>query len=340
MLVAELTGRREFRLREERPPEPGPGEVQVRIQAVGVCGSDLHSYSEGAVGDTPCEYPMVLGHEPAGVVVKTGPGVTGWAPGDRAAFEPAIFCYHCEFCMAGLHNVCSELRFMSAPGEPGFFRQLANLPARSLLGLPAGVGAREGSLAEPLAVVLHSMKFAAVEPGGTAAIFGAGPIGLLTLAVLKLSGAGRVWIVDPLQHRRGLARAMGADAALDASDPVRQILADTGGRGVDVAIDCASRDNTINQAIQVARSAGRVVVTGIPSGVETAVEFSPMRRKELALFNVRRSNQEAPLAIELLSREARRFAPLITHARPIEEIAGAFAIVERYEDGVGKMVVG
>ncbi|MBM3776562.1 MAG: alcohol dehydrogenase, partial [Acidobacteria bacterium] len=117
MLVAELTGRREFRLREERPPEPGPGEVQVRIQAVGVCGSDLHSYSEGAVGDTPCEYPMVLGHEPAGVVVKTGPGVTGWAPGDRAAFEPAIFCYHCEFCMAGLHNVCSELRFMSAPGE-------------------------------------------------------------------------------------------------------------------------------------------------------------------------------------------------------------------------------
>src|SRR5690349_14198512 len=112
MLVAELIAPRQFRLAEAELPAPGPGEVQVRVEAVGICGSDLHSYSEGGVGDTPCQFPMVLGHEPAGVVLQAGPGATGWSPGDRAALEPAIYCYHCEFCRTGHHNVCQHIRFM------------------------------------------------------------------------------------------------------------------------------------------------------------------------------------------------------------------------------------
>src|SRR5206468_3385709 len=122
MQVAELIGVRQFRVTQLAIQDPAPGEVQVQVAAVGVCGSDLHSYMEGAVGDTPCVYPMVLGHEPAGVVWKTGAGVTGWSPGDRAALEPALYCYHCEFCLSGHYNVCANLRFMSNPGEPGFFR--------------------------------------------------------------------------------------------------------------------------------------------------------------------------------------------------------------------------
>src|SRR5713101_7679477 len=136
MRVAELRGVRQFQLVESAIAGPGPNEIQVRVQAVGVCGSDLHSYSEGVVGDTPCIYPMVLGHEPAGVVVKTGPGVTGWTPGDRAALEPAIYCYHCEHCRSGRHNLCANIRFHSMPGDPGFFREFANLPAANLLPLP------------------------------------------------------------------------------------------------------------------------------------------------------------------------------------------------------------
>ena len=101
--------------------------MQVHIDSVGICGSDLHSYSEGAIGDMACQYPMVLGHEPSGTVVKVGAGVTGWAPGDRAAFEPALYCYHCEFCQSGHHNVCEHIRFMSNPGYPGYFREWANL---------------------------------------------------------------------------------------------------------------------------------------------------------------------------------------------------------------------
>jgi threonine dehydrogenase-like Zn-dependent dehydrogenase len=273
--------------------------------------------------------------------VKTGAGVTGWSPGDRTVFEPAIYCYHCEFCLSGHHNVCASLRFMSNPGEPGFFREFANLPARNLLALPAGMSLEHATLVEPLAVVLHSMRFVALRPGDTAAVFGAGPIGLLTVIALKLAGAGRIWAIDPVAHRLDLARAVGADAVIDprALDPVRQILSDTGSRGVDVAVDCAGKDNSINQSIHATRNAGRVVVTAIPPGVLVPVEFSPLRRKEIALYNVRRSNHESGEAQAMLGEHTARFAPIVTHSRPLDEIGVAFAQLENYADGAGKIVI-
>ncbi|HEX3876324.1 MAG TPA: alcohol dehydrogenase catalytic domain-containing protein, partial [Bryobacteraceae bacterium] len=136
MIAAELTGVRQFRLAEFPDQPPAPGEVQVRVEAVGICGSDVHYYSEGGIGDTPCVYPMVIGHEPAGTVVKCGEGVTGWSAGDRAALEPALYCYHCEFCRTGHHNVCANIQFLSTPRLPGFFREFVNLPVANLLPLP------------------------------------------------------------------------------------------------------------------------------------------------------------------------------------------------------------
>ena len=334
--TAELTGVRRFQLSERAIPDPGPGEVQVRISAVGVCGSDLHSYSEGAVGDSPCVYPMVLGHEPAGVVAKTGPGVTGWSPGDRAAFEPALYCYHCEFCLSGHHNVCANLRFMSNPEEPGFFREYANLPAGNLIAIPAGMSLEHATLIEPLAVVLHSLQLASIQPGETAAVFGAGPIGLLTVVALKLAGAGRVWAVDPVPHRLHLARAVGADAAVD---PVREILHDTSQRGVDVAIDCGGKNGSINQCAAVTRNAGRLVVTAIQPGIDTPVNLHTMRRKEMTVFNVRRSNHESASALAMLRDHTARLAPIVTHTRPLHEISRVFAQLENYEDGMGKVVI-
>jgi len=341
MLVAELIAPREFRIAEREIGPPGPGEVQVRADAIGVCGSDLHSYAEGGVGDTPCQFPMVLGHEPAGTVVAVGPGVTGWSAGDRAALEPAIYCYHCEHCRSGHHNVCANVRFLSMPGDPGFFREYVNLPAHNLLAIPASMSLELATVAEPLAVALHSMKFASIHIGETVAVFGAGPIGLLTIACVKTAGAGRIWAIEPMAHRRELARHMGADAVLDPGevDVARQILADTGGRGVDCAIDCAAKQHTTNWAIRAARNAGRVVVTGIHSDALVQFEVSPMRRKELAIFNVRRSNHESEAALEMLIERPVLFAPLVTHTRPLEKIAEAFCIAENYLDGVGKMVV-
>ncbi len=341
MRVAELTGIGSFRLYETNPAEPGPGQVRVRVGAVGLCESDLHYYSEGAIGDTECVYPMVLGHEPAGALDRAGPGVTGWSPGDRVALEPALYCYHCEFCLTGRHNVCSHIRFMSMPDEPGFLRDYVVLPAANLLPLPPGMSMEEGALVEPLSVVLHSMQFAALRPAETAVIFGAGPIGLMTVAALRLSGAGRIWCVEPVAHRRELALRIGADAALDpaAVDPSATILNETGQRGVDVSIDCAAKDGTIDHAIRATRNAGRVVMTGIPSERTLTLEFHVMRRKELTLFNVRRSNHESQAAIEVLRQYRERFAPIITHTRPLERVDEAFSIFAAYADGVGKMMI-
>ncbi len=342
MLVAELSNQREFRLLDQKPiPDPGPGEIQVAVKAIGICGSDLHYFSEGGIGDARCVYPMVLGHEPAGVVAKIGTGVTGWSKGDSAVLEPAIYCYHCEFCMTGHHNVCNHLRFLSTPGDPGFFRELVNLPAHNLLALPRNLSLSEGTLVEPFSIILHSMQFAAVKPGETALVFGAGPIGLLTIAGLKLAGASRVWSVEPVAHRRELALMMGADAAIDPTqvDPVKQILSETGQRGVDVTLDCATKQDTITQSLLATRNAGRVVITGIPSDEYVNLAFHVLRRKELTFFSVRRSNRESETALKLLSDQPKRFVPVLTHSQSISDIQPIFERCERYDDGIGKFVL-
>lgn len=341
MLVAELVGQRQFRLVDQAVEPPGPGEVQVRVGGVGICGSDVHSYAEGAIGDTPCVYPMVLGHEPAGTVVRVGEGVTGWSAGDRAALEPAIYCYHCEFCRAGRHNICANIKFLSNPGYPGFFREFANLPATNLLPIPPEMSLELATIVEPLAVAMHSLEFAALTPSDTVAVFGAGPIGLLTIASLKAAGAGRVWAVEPVAHRRDLALQMGADVALDPGelDVSKQILADTANRGVDCAIDCAAKEHTHNWAFRVLRNGGRMLLTGIHSAAVVGFEVSHMRRKEIAIFNVRRSNHEPAGALRFVTGKPALFAPMVTHRRPLADIANAFTLVEHYADGVGKLVI-
>ena len=339
MRAAELIAPLTFRLIDMPIEDPGPGEVQVRVEAVGVCGSDLHAYREGAVGSTPNVYPMVLGHEPAGMIVKTGAGVTGLEAGDRGALEPALYCYHCEFCLSGHHNVCANIRFLSNPHHPGFFRELVNLPVANFLPIPAGMSFHEAALAEPLAIAMHSLRLASIRPAETVAVIGAGPIGLLTIAALRATQAGRIWAVEPLKHRRELAKAIGADAAFEPEEATGEILRGTMQRGVDCAIDCAAGEHSTSQAIQLTRSAGRVALTGIHSTPLVSLDGSTMRRKELTIFNVRRSNHETEEALELIHAHADWFRPLLTHAREIEHIGEAFAIASQYLDGVGKMVV-
>ena len=339
MRVAQLSAPHRFDLLDQAVPEPGPGQIRVRVRSVGVCGSDMHYFSEGSIGDITCAYPMVLGHEPAGTVDKVGAGVSGWAPGDRAAFEPALYCYHCEFCLSGRHNICANIRFLSMPQDPGFLRDYVLLPATNLIGLPTALSFEEGTVIEPLAVVLHSLTFAAIRPGETAVVFGAGPIGLLTIASLRLSGASRIWSVEPVEARRTLALAMGADAALPPEDAVKGLMRDTGERGVDAAFDCAAKADTLNECLRTTRNGGRVLLTGIPSEERVPVEFHTMRRKELTLFNVRRSNHESHAALEMLMRHASLFRPMLTHTRPLERVQEGFELLESYSDGVGKLLI-
>jgi L-iditol 2-dehydrogenase len=339
MVCAELTAPHAFRLAEMAIDDPGPGEVQVRVEAVGVCGSDIHAYGEGAVGGMPNVYPMVLGHEPAGRIVKTGAGVTGLSVGDRGALEPALYCYHCEWCLSGHHNVCANIRFLSNPTFPGFFRELVNLPVSNFQPIPDRMSYGEAALAEPLAIAMHSLRLASVRPGETVVVLGAGAIGLMTIAALRAVGTGRVWAVEPLAHRRELARGMGADVALGPEEALSEILKATGQRGVDCAIDCAAGADTTGQGILLARHAGRVVLTGIHTTASVMMDVSTMRRRELTLFNVRRSNHETHEALELLKAHPDWFAPVLTHTRGLDQIAEAFTIASQYLDGVGKMMV-
>jgi L-iditol 2-dehydrogenase len=340
-MLAELCAPHQFRLREQVLEAPPPGQVQVRVEAVGICGSDLHYFLKGQIGDMIARFPMVLGHEPVGTVVGLGDGVTGWSVGDRVALEAAMYCYHCEFCMVGRHNLCENVRFMSSPTEPGFFRDHVNVPVKNILPLPKNLGFAEGSLFEPIGIILHSMRYAQPAVGETAAVLGAGPIGLTTMAVLKLSGVSRVWMVEPLAHRRDLALAMGADAVIDPAqvDPVAEIRKETGGRGVDLAIDCCAKDDSINQSIYMTRPAGRTVITGVPTEEKYLIDFHAMRRKESGFFTVRRSNRTDEPALRMLSEHLNRFAPMITHRRMLSEVQPAFEMLESYSDGVGKIVI-
>ena len=339
MRAAELIAPNTFRLTDMPIEDPGPGEIQVHVESVGVCGSDLHAYTEGQVGGIPNFYPMLLGHEPAGKIVKTGTGVKGLSVGDRGALEPALYCYHCEFCLSGHHNVCANIRFLSTPTHPGFFREFVNLPVSNFQPIPASMSYGEAALAEPLAIAMHSLHLASIAPDETIVVIGAGPIGLLTIAALRAAKAGRIWAVEPLAHRRELARGMGADAVLEPGGSVEEILRTTGQRGVDCAIDCAAGVDTTNQAIQVTRNAGRVAVTGIHTSPMITVDGSSMRRKEITLFNVRRSNHETEEALELLHAHADWFAPVLTHTRELDHIDEAFTIASQYRDGVGKMMI-
>jgi threonine dehydrogenase-like Zn-dependent dehydrogenase len=282
---------------------------------------------------------MVLGHEPTGTVLATGQGVSGWQPGDRAFLEPAIYCYHCPMCRTGRHNLCDNIRFLSAGPEPGYFREFVSIPQDCLVPIPAGVDMAEGTLFEPLAVALHSLQFTDLRPGATAAVFGCGPIGCLTIAVLKLHGIRRVFACDPVSHRREMALAVGADALVDPSAPAAEIWKATGGRGVDTAIDCVTRDGSLEQACLAVAKGGRVVVTGIPGEARPVIHFHELRRKEAPLFNVRRSNHETHLAIELLAEKTALLGPLVTHRHPLDRIEHAFAELESYSDGVGKSVI-
>ena len=320
-------------------PDPAPGEIQVRVEAVGVCGSDLHAYSEGAVGSTPNVYPMVLGHEPSGTILKVGPGVTGIDIGDRGALEPALYCYHCEFCLTGHHNVCANIRFLSNPNYPGFFRDRVNLPATNFVPIPPDMSFPAATLAEPLAIALHSLHLASIQPDEHVAVIGAGPIGLMTIAALRAAKVGRIWAFEPLQHRRELALQLGAHAALEPENALDSLLRDTAGRGVDCAIDCAAGENTSDQAVHMTRNAGRVAITGIHSTPFVSLDGSAMRRKELTIFNVRRSNHETREALELLRIHPEWFEPVLTHERTFDRIGDAFTIASQYLDGVGKMIV-
>lgn len=264
MKAARWHGVKDIRVEDIDTPTPGPGEVAIKVAWTGICGSDLHEYLAGPifvpVGDEhPLSHdkaPITMGHEYSGTVVELGEGVTGLAVGARVAIEPIFACGHCPACHEGKYNLCDSLGFVGLSGGHGGFAAISVVPARMVHKMPDALSMEQGALVEPAAVALHAVRMSTIKPGDKAAVFGAGPIGLLVVEALRVAGAAQIHVVEPSPERRQKAMELGATSTIDplTDDPVARIREATG--GVDVAFEVTGVPRVLPQCIDSTRHEG------------------------------------------------------------------------------------
>ena len=341
MKVALLYGPRDVRLGKMDAPRPVDDEVLIKVESAGVCGSDLHLYSQGRIGDTVVTEPHVMGHEFCGTVAEMGPKVDGRKVGMRVAVEPSLPCRKCEFCRIGRYNICPNLRFTGLPPTHGAYAEYIAIPYDFAHPVPETMSADEAAMVEPLAVGVHAVELAEMHPEDTVAVLGLGSIGLLTACVAKLSGAAQVFGTDLLPYRLDLSRDYGVDVPINAGErnPVQTILEATNGRGVDVVFEAAGALETPQQALEIVKPGGTVVMVGIYEREEVPLVFTHGRRKELVVKWCRRFVHNFPRAITLASEGSVALEPLVTHHFPLEKTGEAFELVANYADGVVKAAI-
>jgi L-iditol 2-dehydrogenase len=294
VLTARLHGPGDLRVRDE-PSQAStePGWSRVAVTSVGICGSDLHWFLEGSIGDDALDEPVVPGHEFAGVALD-GPHA-----GRRVAVDPAIPCERCEQCRAGRGNLCPTVRFAGHATLDGGLQQELAWPDRLLHPLPDDLSDDAGALLEPLGVAIHAIGLSHVHVGDHVLVVGAGPIGALAMQVARRSGAARVFASEPLAHRQETARRSGADNAWSPDETPAAIRDATNGLGVDVVVEVAGTDAGITAAVECARPGGRVALGGIPATPRSSFPAAEARRKGLTFVMVRRMHETYPRAIRL-----------------------------------------
>jgi L-iditol 2-dehydrogenase len=309
--AARLHGLGDLRVGDEPVPEPGAGESLVRVEAVGICGSDLHWFEEGGIGDARLTDPVVPGHEFAGVV-EGGP-----LDGRRVAVDPALPCGVCARCLEGHRNLCPQVVFAGHGDCDGGLREYLSWPTTALHPLPDSMDGVTGALLEPLGVAIHAFDLGHVHLGDDVAVVGCGPIGLLIAQVARAAGARIALAVDPLEHRRAAAEAAGAELVA-APEDVPSLE-------VDVAFEAAGTDAGVDLAMRATRPGGRLVLAGIPGDDRTSFSAGLARRRGLTIVLVRRMGEVYPRAIQLVERGAVDVGSLVTDRYPLAEAAEAFA---------------
>lgn len=318
-LLARLHAVGDLRVEQGDDPPPPPEDWStVAVTSVGLCGSDLHWYTEGGTGEVTLDRPVVPGHEFAGRALD------GPYAGRRVAIDPAIPCGVCEQCRSGHGNLCPEVRFAGHAGLDGGLRELLVWPDRLLVPLPDTLSDDAGALLEPLGVAIHAVGVAHVRPGDDVLVAGGGPIGVLAAAVARRAGARRVVVSEPLAHRRDTARRFGADDAWAPGDAVAAVASLTAGRGVDVVIEMAGADEAIGTAVACARPGARIALGGIPSTHLSSFPAAPARRKGLTFAMVRRMHDTYARAIDLATTGL-DLDPLVSDRFPLAEAPQAFA---------------
>ena len=306
-------------------PTPKADEVLVKLEYVGICGSDMHYYETGAIGDYVVEPPFVLGHEPGGTVVEVGSNVKHLKVGDRVALEPGKTCGHCEFCRQGKYNLCPDVVFFATPPVDGVFQEYAAHEAALCFKLPDNVSTLEGALIEPLAVGFHAANQGGAHAGQTAVVMGAGCIGLVSMMALKAQGVSRVYVVDVMAKRLEKALELGADGVIngkeeDAVEAVRRL---TGGAGCDLVIETAGTEITTRQAIHMTKKGAVIVLVGYSKSGEMTLPMSLALDKELTFKTVFRYRHIYPMAIDAVAAGRVNLKGIVTDIFDFEDIQNA-----------------
>ncbi|XP_063305236.1 sorbitol dehydrogenase [Pelobates fuscus] len=325
---------------ENRPvPIPGPNEVLLKMHSVGICGSDVHYWQHGRIGDFIVKNPMVLGHEASGRVVKVGSSVTHLKPGDRVAIEPGVPRETDEFCKTGRYNLSPTIFFCATPPDDGNLCRYYTHHANFCYKLPDNVTFEEGALIEPLSVGIHACRRAGVTLGSKVFICGAGPIGLVSLLVAKMMGASQVVISDLSSTRLEKAREVGADFALHVTNETPQEIAQKVetllGCMPEITIECTGAETCIQTGIYATRSGGTLILVGLgPAMVNVPIVNAAVR--EVDIRGIFRYCNTWPMAISMLSSKRVNVAPLVTHRFPLEKALEAF---ETTKQGLGVKVM-
>lgn len=337
-----LTGIRQMELCEVSLPEVvHPNDVLLKIEYVGVCGSDVHYYETGRIGSQIVQYPYAVGHECTATVKDFGPAVTHLEKGEPVVIEPAMSCGQCDQCRAGRPHTCRQLKFLGCPGQvDGCLSEYLVMPSECCFPTKDRITLQQGVLCEPFAIGLYAVQQSGLSSGQTAAILGAGPIGLSCLAAAQAQGVSKVFMTEKIPERLRIAQDVGAAwvGNPDSQDVVQDILS-LEPKGIDVAYECAGQQETLDQAVKILKPGGKLMAIGIPR--EDRVSFCPdlVRRNEISIINVRRQNHCTQKAIDVIAQKQVDMDYMITHTFDFTRTQEAFDLVGGYQDGVVKALI-
>jgi len=342
MKAMALSGIRQMRLVDV--PEPvveQDTDVLLKIEAVGVCGSDVHYYVTGRIGSQTVEYPFVVGHECAATVKAIGKGVSRVKVGDRVVVDPAMACYQCDQCRVGRENTCRNLKFLGCPGQAGgCLCEYIVMPERSCFPVADDFDFGKGVLCEPLAIGLYAVRQGSVSEQMSIGILGAGPIGLSCFVCAVAEGTRVCYVTEKVNERVEVAKAAGATWVGNPTreDVVGEILK-LSPLGLDVVFECAGEQETIDQAVELLKPGGRLMLIGIPRSDRISFIIDKIRRREITIVNVRRQNNCTQDCIDLMRSGQINIDFMITHRFSLLQAQEAFDMVAAYRDGVVKALI-
>lgn len=339
--AAYMTELNKMEIREVPVPEPKEQEVLVKLEYVGICGSDVHYFHDGRCGDFIVDGDFMLGHECAGTIVKLGSGVTKLAVGDKVALEPGITCGQCEFCKSGRYNLCPDVQFLATPPVQGCYENYIAFPENMCFKLPENISTKEGALVEPLSVGMHAASQGQIGLGDQVVILGAGCIGLVTLLACKAYGATDITVVDVIPKRLEYAKKLGATRIINGkeADVIAEIEKMTKGMGVEKVIETAGSPVTIAQTPYLVKNGGTIVLVGLSADPEIKFNFGKIMAKEAKIESVFRYRNVYPKAIAAIADGIIDVSGIVTHEFDFDDIQEAFECAINDKDNVVKAVI-